>query len=90
MPFKVSNYNNSLIYKLCCKDPSIEEIYVGSTTNFKQRKTSHKKSCNNENNKGYNLKVYKFIRDNGGFENWSMIQIEPYSCETKRELETLE
>jgi len=90
MPFKESNYANSLIYKLCCKDPNIEEIYVGSTTNFKQRKASHKTICNNENNKKHNYKVYQFIRDNGGWDNWNMIQIEPYSCETKRELEKRE
>ncbi len=90
MPFKESNYANSLIYKLCCKDPNIEEIYVGSSTNFKQRKASHKKNCYNENSRKYKMKVYQFIRDNGGWDNWNMIQIEPYSCETKRELEKRE
>ena len=34
--------------------------------------------------------VYKFIRDNGGFENWSMIEIERYSATDKKDLEKRE
>jgi len=84
------NYNNSIIYKLCCKDVTITDIYVGSTTNFIQRKRAHKNSCFNENNKKYNFNVYRFIREHGGWCNWSMVQIENYNCENKRELETRE
>jgi hypothetical protein len=81
------NYNNSIIYKLCCKDPEITEIYVGSTTNFYRRKQQHKSSCNNSNSKKkYNLNVYKFIRDNGNWENWDMVEIEKYNCNDKKEL----
>jgi predicted GIY-YIG superfamily endonuclease len=74
------NYNNSIIYKLCCKDPEITEIYVGSTTNFYRRKQKHKSTCNNSNDKGYNLNIYQFIRDNGGWENWQMVEVERYKC----------
>ena len=28
--------------------------------------------------KNYNLKIYNTIRNNGGFENWSMIEIEKF------------
>lgn len=84
------DYSKTIIYKLCCNDTSIEDIYVGSTCNFSKRKNSHKSDCNNENNKNYNYKVYKFIRDNGNFENWSMYQIEAKPVENKREKETLE
>ena len=80
-------YNNGTIYKLCCKDITIKDIYVGSTCAFRMRKNSHKSVCNNENNKNYNLPVYKFIRDHGGFSNWDMIEIKKFNCETKRELE---
>ena len=75
-----------MIYKLCCNDPNITDCYVGSTTNFKCRKNSHKTVCNNENSKKHNLNVYKFIREHGGFENWSMILIENFPCDTKLEL----
>ena len=84
------NYSKSMIYKLCCKDPNITSIYIGSTTNFYRRKSEHKTSCNNENNKRYNTNVYKFIRDNSGFENFDMILIENVSCNNKRELFKIE
>ena len=92
MSQKVSkvNYNKSIIYKLCCKDINITEIYIGSTTNFKNRKNKHKWACNNINSKSYNYYVYKFIREHGGFENWDMIMICEYSCENKKELEKKE
>ena len=58
------------IYKLYCKDENIKEFYIGSSTNFKSRKNKHKSDCNNENGRSYNIKVYKFIRANGGFQNF--------------------
>jgi len=92
MSQKVSkvDYSKGLIYKLCCKDTTIEEIYIGSTTNFKIRKNKHKYDCCNINSKNYNFKVYKFIRETGGFENWDMILIQYFSCNTKKELESKE
>ena len=36
-------YENAVVYKLCCDDPEITDIYVGSTCNFKVRKHGHKK-----------------------------------------------
>ena len=80
------NYNNSIIYKLCCKDPEIKEIYVGSTTNFTRRKQNHKSICNNINDKKYNLNVYKFIRNNGGWDNWEMVEVERYKAIDKQDL----
>jgi len=85
-----ANYSKSCIYKLCCKDPTITDIYVGSTTNFTKRKYAHKCSCNFVNNKEYNDYKYQFIRDNGGWENWTMIQIKELCCISRRELETIE
>lgn len=34
--------------------------------------------------------VYQFIHENGGWENWDMIQIEAYACTNKRELHSRE
>jgi len=84
------NYNNSIVYKLCCKDPEITDIYVGSTTDFTKRKWNHKSNCNNENTKKYNFIVYEFIRRHGNWENWDMIQIETYNADDKRDLESRE
>ena len=86
----MTKYDKSIIYKLCCKDTSITNIYVGSTTNFRHRKYQHKSTCNNINSKDYNINVYEFIRYNGGFENWDMIEIEKYNATDKRDLEKRE
>ena len=80
------NYNESKIYKICCRDTSIENIYVGSTINFNRRKSEHKKVCNNTNSKEYNKKAYQFIRDNGGWENWDMILLEGVEVNNRLEL----
>ena len=80
------NYNESTIYKLCCKDTTIEEIYIGSTINFGRRKSKHKQDCNDINKRGYNYKVYQFIRDNGGWDNWDMILIAKVNCNDRLEL----
>jgi len=80
MPRKPIAYSNTIIYKLCCNDPNITEVYVGHTTNWTNRKNEHKSNCNNENSKKYNLQVYTFIRDHGNWDNWSMIQIEKICC----------
>lgn len=90
MPKNQTDYSETIIYKLCCKNPSINKIYIGHTTNFTNRKNNHKSNCCNENLNNYNLYVYKFIRENGGWDNWSMVQVENYNCNNKREAETRE
>jgi len=60
----------STIYQIYCKDSEITEVYVGSTEDFRKRCNSHNNCCNNENAHNHNLKVYKFIREHGGMENW--------------------
>jgi predicted GIY-YIG superfamily endonuclease len=42
MPKVPIDYSKGFIYKLCCLDVNIKEIYIGSSTNFKQRKRHHK------------------------------------------------
>jgi hypothetical protein len=71
-----------IIYEIKCNDANVEFNYVGHTTNFRNRKHKHKSTCNNENGAQYNLKIYTFIRENGGWENWSMSPLEEYECET--------
>ena len=80
------SYSNSCIYKLCCKDTSITDIYIGSTTNFRNRKHQHKSRCTNINSIEYTQSKYMFIRDTGGWDNWDMILIEYVNCNTKLEL----
>lgn len=53
--------------------------YVGSTKNLTKRKSAHKK--HSENNTNTN-KLYTTIRANGGFENWTMVKVEKWACES--------
>ena len=80
MPKNDIYYSNTIIYKIYCKDENVKSIYVGHTINFIQRKNNHKNAC-----KYNNLKIYKEIRDNGGWDNWIMMEIACYNCKNKRE-----
>ena len=71
---------NFVMYKIVYDDLNISHSYVGHTTNFRKRRNYHKYNCNNENSKNYNLKIYQFIRCNGGWDNFNMIEIEKYTC----------
>ena len=64
MPLKAINYQNTIIYKIQHIDKD-DLLYVGHTTDFTKRKSSHKRTCNNPN-RNYALKVYEMIRNNGG------------------------
>ena len=66
----MTDYSKAVIYGIYCKDKNVLEIYIGSTYDEIEREHNHKSDCNNENNKSYDLKVYKFIRANGGYDNW--------------------
>ena len=85
MPRTPIDYSKCLIYKLCCKNPEITDIYVGHTTDKVKRKSHHRIKCNNQNGKEYNYNVYQFIRANGGFENWDFIILEEYPCENSNQ-----
>ena len=85
MPKTVPNYSNTIIYKLCCNNPEITDIYIGHTTNFIMSKNQHKNNCKNPNLRCYNYYVYQFIRENGGFDNWAMIEIVKVNCIDKKE-----
>ena len=79
------DYNNNCIYKICCKDENIKELYIGHTTNFKRRKWEHNSRCNNENGKKYFCYVYQFIRINGGWGNFDMIKLYDHPCSSLKE-----
>ena len=86
MPKKEIDYSKGLIYVIVCKDSSITDLYVGSTTNFIKRKRHHIQACKYKNDKHYKYKVYESIRSNGGWDNWAMIKIEKYPWADKNEL----
>ena len=83
------DYSKTLIYKIeHIEDDSL--VYVGHTTNWDKRKSHHKHCCNNEKTKQNNLKLYQMMRQNGGWNNFKMIEVEKYPCNDKREAEKRE
>ena len=85
MPRTPTDYSKSVIYKIEHIDKP-ELLYVGSTTNFTNRKSEHKTACNNEKNEQYNQKIYTMIRCNGGFESFKIMIICEFPCNSKTEL----
>ena len=90
MPKKNVDYARTVIYKIVSKDLAVKELYVGSTTDLVKRRYFHKNASTNENIKCYTFPVYIFIRANGGFENWDVIQIEEFPCKTSAQQRTRE
>jgi len=78
---EINKYVNSCIYKIFCKDSNIKQMYIGSTSKFNKRKESHKASC-----KKNTIPLYKFIRDNGNWNNWNMEIIENCKCNNRTDL----
>jgi len=76
----MTDYSKSVIYTIRSKD----NIYVGSTVNFRARKCQHKSNITNENRNSYNVKLYKTIRDNDG--EWDMKAHSIFPCNSKMEL----
>lgn len=86
MPKKPIDYKKSLIYAITCKaDPTL--LYVGSTTDFRKRKASHKaRSLITDDNPRNNIKIYTLIRANGGWDSFEMKPIKEFPCENKTQL----
>ena len=74
-----------VIYKIYCKDENIRDIYIGSTKNLNLRTSIHKHTCNNETLRYYNIKLYKFIRENGGWDNFKIEILKTYEIENIKE-----
>ena len=75
------NYEDCVIYTI----RTCDGLYVGSTCNFTHRKHCHKYSLNNENDKAYNYKLYKIIRENDN--EWDMQPYKLFPCKNKMEME---
>ena len=85
MPKTDIDYSNTIIYKITCKSPDVNEVYVGHTTNFVQRKFSHKQSCTNIKSPNHNFKLYQVIRQYNGWDNWNMEIVNFFNCKDSYE-----
>lgn len=62
-------------YKITCKDPLITRCYIGKTKRFIARCANHK-----TNSKENTLKLYAYIREHGGWDNWEINVIHQEFC----------
>jgi hypothetical protein len=82
----MNKYLNAAVYKIINNDYP-ELIYIGSTTDFRGRGYQHKADCNHPHRLMHNTKIYKTIREHGGWDSWEMIKICDYPCENRTQLE---
>ena len=87
MPRAPIDYNKTVYYKIYCKDKNIKDVYLNYTTSLSKRKTQHKRECNIGGNKKYNDPLYKSIRDNGNWDNWTVGVYKVKSLKNKLEAE---
>ena len=78
------SYDKFVIYKIYQNDDP-EMLYIGSTTNFTQRKSSHKKNVNNRSSKKYKYPLYQYIRALGGWEKFTIEEVLKYPCNSRGE-----
>jgi predicted GIY-YIG superfamily endonuclease len=75
----MTDYSKTVIYKIQHLDKD-ELLYVGHTSNFIKRKNNHKSSC-----KTHSLPLYKMMRENGGWDCFTMIVLKDFPCDSKTE-----
>ncbi len=82
-PNELNRFARPGIYILYCKDISVKEEYVGQSRNMIDRIVSHK-SCVGDKTKS--VKLYNFIRDHGGYENWefNILEVIPSNIPSNR------
>jgi len=67
-----------ILYHIKCKDTKIREVYIGQTKNLDDRIKRHKESAIRFPNR----KVYKFIMQNGGWNNWEFEEVKTLNDES--------
>ena len=77
----VIEMNKCGIYAIKCKDPTVQKVYIGSTKHLGQRINRHRYECNTEFRRNYNYPIYKYIRENGGFDNFEFDFLEEVTDE---------
>jgi hypothetical protein len=74
----------SVIYIIKCKDEEITDTYIGSTINMRERERNHRRF------EGGCETVYKFIKDNGSWNNFEFYLLEQYKATSKSDLRNRE
>ena len=74
-----NKYKNTIIYMIRPKHNNFH-MYIGHTVNKERRLKEHIRAIENDNKK-----IYKTIRDTGGWEHWELIELASYVCECRED-----
>jgi len=72
------------LYVISCKDSRVTERYLGYTTDWDKCVEYHSE----EYDRGQNAKtkLYSFVREHGGWDNWNMTIIETFESREEAEI----
>lgn len=71
----MTDYKSNVIYTIKPNDLTLDFCYVGHTKDFLTRLQSHKRRSLTQH-----TLVYRTIRENGGWDAWTMSVLEQYPC----------
>ena len=78
-------YENTIVYKIKCKDPLVPDFYLGySTFTLVHVSKMFEVRCKHDNK----WPVCEFVRQNGDFENWVFERLDIKSCSNSLEART--
>jgi len=66
------NKKSACVYQIKHKNEELNQTYIGQTKNLQNRIAHHNGTCNNPNDKHYNIKLYDVIRAMGGSHNYEI------------------
>lgn len=75
------NYQNSVIYMICCDDLNVRKFFMMYTTNVQNTSCLFKANCIHNYAQSYYSPMYRYIRNHGGYENWSIVIVEEFPCD---------
>lgn len=73
--------NTGIVYCLRSTNPDIKAVYIGSTINLKNRMRVHRNYS-----KTKKTKIYNYINEYGGFDNWRCDILEKVEFSDKKQL----
>jgi hypothetical protein len=78
----IIDYSKTKIYKIQCRDESVQDVFYGHSTYIHNVKYRLKNDIEN----GKNTHICNTIRENGGIENWKVHIMETYTdCKNKKQ-----
>jgi hypothetical protein len=79
MPSSKIDYSKTLIIKIESKDLKNKDFFLDYCQGLTNKLHLLKKQSNDEKHKKYNSIMNKYIRDNGGWDNFNVIILEEYT-----------